>query len=100
MGCICDDLEAGQTALDNANAYDESHFVFSVTSKDAYKWGPIGRESLGEEDEEEGCDLRFWIAGSNTTSCDAFGERAADQLCSRPPLPQTKSSPGILTAFC
>ncbi|MEZ0325080.1 MAG: glutamine-hydrolyzing carbamoyl-phosphate synthase small subunit [Fimbriimonas sp.] len=76
MGCITSDLEAGQEALTKARSYDETDFVQDVTTKEPYKWGPIGRESLGEEDEPGrlrlavlDCGLkynilrRFWAAG-------------------------------------
>ena len=76
MGCICSDLEAGQSALASALSYDETDFVFDVTTKTPYKWGAIGRESLGEADESGrlrlaviDCGLkynilrRFWASG-------------------------------------
>jgi carbamoyl-phosphate synthase small subunit len=76
MGCICDDVDQGREALRKATAYDETDFVLDVSTKEPYKWGPVGRESLGEPDDADrvrlavlDCGLkynilrRFWAAG-------------------------------------
>ncbi|MGV3616399.1 MAG: glutamine-hydrolyzing carbamoyl-phosphate synthase small subunit [Fimbriimonas sp.] len=51
MGAISDDLEAGKAALAAATSYDETDFVDEVTTNEPYRWGPEGRESLGEGDD-------------------------------------------------
>lgn len=68
MGAICDDLDAGHAALDNAQGYDDTDFVYGVTTGDPYKWGPTGKESMGEPDESGrmrlavlDCGLKFNI---------------------------------------
>ncbi|MBS1701348.1 MAG: glutamine-hydrolyzing carbamoyl-phosphate synthase small subunit [Armatimonadetes bacterium] len=76
MGVICDDPVAGKQSLESADRYDDSDFVYQVTTKDSYKYGPSGRESLEEPDAEGrprlvvlDCGLkfnilrRFWSAG-------------------------------------
>lgn len=76
MGVICDDLDAGRAALAATAAYDDTDFVYRVTTEHPYAWGPSGRESLAEL-EDDGrlrlavldCGLkfnilrRFWRAG-------------------------------------
>ncbi len=47
MGVICDDPDAGKAHLERAKGYDETDFVLDVTTKEAYQWGPEGREALG-----------------------------------------------------
>lgn len=51
MGAISDDLDAARAALEHAGSYDEQDFVYDVTAGEAYKWGPVGKESMGEPDE-------------------------------------------------
>jgi carbamoyl-phosphate synthase small subunit len=76
MGVICDDPDAGRAALANSQSYGETDFVYGVTTAEAYKWGPAGKESLEEPDEPTrmrlvvvDCGLkfnilrRFWRAG-------------------------------------
>ncbi len=76
MGVICDDLESGRAKLASTAAYDDSDFVYSVTTAEPYRWGPAGKESLDEPEEGErmrlavlDCGLkfnilrRFWRAG-------------------------------------
>lgn len=46
MGAICDDIDAGRAALENAAVYDETDFVYGVTTSEAYKWGSEGRATL------------------------------------------------------
>jgi carbamoyl-phosphate synthase small subunit len=48
MGAICDDLEAGRAALAAAAGYDESDFVYRVTTDQPYGWGSSGKISLDE----------------------------------------------------
>lgn len=62
--------------LRNAPTYDETDFVYSVTTKAPYKWGPEGKESVENADDPSrlrlvviDCGLkfnilrRFWRAG-------------------------------------
>ncbi|AIE87881.1 glutamine-hydrolyzing carbamoyl-phosphate synthase small subunit [Fimbriimonas ginsengisoli] len=51
MGAICDDLDAGKEALAAAQGYDETDFVYGVSTNAPYKWGREGREGMGETDE-------------------------------------------------
>jgi carbamoyl-phosphate synthase small subunit len=68
MGAICDDVAAGRAALDAATNYDDTDFVYGVSTPVAYKWGPEGREEMGAPDEGErvrlaviDCGLKFNI---------------------------------------
>jgi carbamoyl-phosphate synthase small subunit len=76
MGVICDDIEAGRAALKNSKSYDETDYVYSVTTTTPYKWGRSGKELIDEPDEADrvrlvvvDCGLkfnilrRFWRAG-------------------------------------
>jgi carbamoyl-phosphate synthase small subunit len=76
MACIADSVEAGSMALARAKAYGDSDFVQEVSTPQPYKWGPAGRESLGDADDPGrlrlavlDCGLkhnilrRFWRAG-------------------------------------
>lgn len=77
MGVICDDPERGREALAKASTYDESDFVWSVSTKKPYKWGPTGREEIETPEADDGrkrlvvidCGLkynilrRFWAVG-------------------------------------
>lgn len=76
MAVISDSLERGLAAMNSATAYDESDFVQEVSTRQVYKWGPSGRETLGEADDNNrmrlavlDCGLkhnilrRFWRAG-------------------------------------
>lgn len=76
MGVICDSPEEGKQALSAAEKYEESDFVYKVTTNESYKWGKTGRESIDEVDPEGrprlvvlDCGLkynilrRFWSAG-------------------------------------
>lgn len=77
MGCITtDDPAAALDRLRQARSYDESDFVYAVTTRAPYKWGPSGKESVEEPDEPSrlrlaviDCGLkfnilrRFWRAG-------------------------------------
>lgn len=77
MGCITNDPpETALASLRQAQSYDETDFVYSVTTKAPYKWGASGKESI-EEGDDDGrprlvvldCGLkfnilrRFWRAG-------------------------------------
>jgi carbamoyl-phosphate synthase small subunit len=75
-GVISDDLEAGKAAVETALPYDDRDFVMGVSTNQVYKWGPAGKETLGEPDEPGrsrlavlDCGLkfnilrRFWRAG-------------------------------------
>ena len=96
QGVICETIEQGKSALNSANSYDESDFVFQVTSKQPYKWGRSGKESIGEEDPNGrprlvvlDCGLkfnilrRFWSAGCRpiVVPCDT----SADEILSYNP---------------
>ena len=76
MGCICDDLEVGKARLEGVQNYDETDFVYDVTTSDPYEWGREGRREIGEGNESGrvrlvvlDCGLkynilrRFWKAG-------------------------------------
>ena len=76
MGVVCGDIEQGQAHLAQAQSYDETDFVYKVSTKAPYKWGRSGKESVEEPDEPEkarlvvlDCGLkfnilrRFWAAG-------------------------------------
>lgn len=76
MGVICDDPEAGKAKLGSASRYDDTDFVFHVSTKEPYKWGKTGREAIDEQDPDGrprlvvlDCGLkfnilrRFWSAG-------------------------------------
>jgi carbamoyl-phosphate synthase small subunit len=77
MGMITTgDPVAALAELRASPSYDESDFVYSVSTKVPYKWGPSGRESVEEPDTEGrlrlaviDCGLkynilrRFWRAG-------------------------------------
>ncbi len=76
MGCICDDLEVGKARLESVQNYDETDFVYDVTTSDPYEWGREGRREIGEGNESGrvrlvvlDCGLkynilrRFWKAG-------------------------------------
>ncbi|HWD41040.1 MAG TPA: glutamine-hydrolyzing carbamoyl-phosphate synthase small subunit [Fimbriimonas sp.] len=51
MGVIADDLDVGKALLNHSKSYDDSDFVYDVTTASAYKWGREGKESLAEPDE-------------------------------------------------
>lgn len=77
MGAICDDLDQGRDHLARAASYNETDFVYHVSTKAPYKWGPAGKEDLEEPEPDDGrkrlvvidCGLkfnilrRFWAAG-------------------------------------
>jgi carbamoyl-phosphate synthase small subunit len=77
MGIISDDLEHARARLASTQSYDESDFVYSVSTKESYKWGREGVEPLETPEEEDNrarlvvldCGLkynilrRFWRAG-------------------------------------
>ena len=68
MGAICDDLDAGRAALAAAAGYDDTDFVYQVSTAEPYTWGRQGRIRDGEV-EESGrmklaildCGLKFNI---------------------------------------
>ena len=77
MGVICNELDQGREHLTKAQSYDESDFVYRVSTKAPYKWGPAGREEIGAPEADDNrkrlvvidCGLkynilrRFWAAG-------------------------------------
>ena len=76
MGAIGTDLEEMREALSQVQSYDESDFVYAVTTKMPYKWGPTGKEPIDSPDQSSrprlvviDCGLkhnilrRFWKAG-------------------------------------
>lgn len=76
MGVICDDVDQGRAHLQSAARYDDTDFVYKVTTKAPYKWGRSGKESVESEDDPSrprlvvlDCGLkfnilrRFWAAG-------------------------------------
>lgn len=78
MGSITDGTaESALHAIHAAKTYDETDFVYHVTTRAPYKWGASGKESVEASDEDDGrirlvvldCGLkfnilrRFWSAG-------------------------------------
>lgn len=77
MGMITtDDPHRALARLMSAKSYDETDFVYNVTTKAPYKWGPEGKESVENADDPNrlrlvviDCGLkfnilrRFWRAG-------------------------------------
>ncbi|MBS1716430.1 MAG: glutamine-hydrolyzing carbamoyl-phosphate synthase small subunit [Armatimonadetes bacterium] len=76
LGAIADTQKEAESILSGAPSYDELDFVYQVTTRRAYKWGPAGRESIETEDDPKrprlvvlDCGLkynilrRFWAAG-------------------------------------
>ncbi len=77
MGAITDgDPLFALEHLRTRTKYDETDFVFGVTTKAPYKWGPTGKESIEEQEDDDrlrlvviDCGLkfnilrRFWRAG-------------------------------------
>ena len=76
MGAVCDDPEEGRRLLASTAAYDDTDFVSAVSTPEPYKWGPSGKEAIGEAGEDGrlrlaviDCGLkfnilrRFWRAG-------------------------------------
>lgn len=77
MGMITyGDPNEALTRLRSTPSYDDTDFVYTVTTKAPYKWGRSGKESVEEPDDEErprlvviDCGLkfnilrRFWYAG-------------------------------------
>jgi len=68
MGVVADDLDQGRALLESAKSYEDTDFVYDVTCKTAYKWGPEGKESFVEPDESGrlklaviDCGLKFNI---------------------------------------
>lgn len=46
MGVIADDVDQAREVLARVDAYDESDFVMSVTTKEPYAWGKEGKEAV------------------------------------------------------
>lgn len=76
MGVLCDDLAVGRDLLAKATGYTEIDFVSVVSTREPYKWGRAGIESMSEPDPADrmklavlDCGLkynilrRFWRAG-------------------------------------
>lgn len=77
MGAICDSPQDGISLLESAQSYDDTDFVFKVSTKAPYKWGSMGREEIEAPEPDDGrkrlvvidCGLkynilkRFWAAG-------------------------------------
>ncbi len=68
MGVIADDLEAAKAALAQSKAYDDTDFVWNVTTSTAYKWGREGKEPIDSADDGNllrlavlDCGLKFNI---------------------------------------
>lgn len=68
MGAISDDLDAGREALAKAKGYDDTDFVYDVTTREAYAWGSAGKEALDASDDSGrvrlavlDCGLKFNI---------------------------------------
>lgn len=66
-GVLSDDLERARRLLIESAAYDELDFVGEVSTREAYAWGPEGREPLPTEDDGRkrlvvlDCGLKFNI---------------------------------------
>lgn len=77
MGVICGDPGQGLEHVAKAASYDETDFVYKVSTAGPYKWGPEGREDIAEAEPDDGrkrlvvidCGLkynilrRFWASG-------------------------------------
>lgn len=77
MGVLCADPDQGRAHLAAAASYDDTDFVYKVSTKAPYKWGPSGREEIEEAEPDDGrkrlvvldCGLkfnilrRFWASG-------------------------------------
>ncbi len=77
MGIICSDLDQGHAHLKSVQNYDDTDFVYKVSTKAPYKWGRSGQESIEAPEPDDGrkrlvvidCGLkynilrRFWAAG-------------------------------------
>jgi carbamoyl-phosphate synthase small subunit len=68
MGAISDDIDAAKEKLRESLSYDDTDFVYGVTTRAPYKWGPEGKESVETEDDEDrlrlvvlDCGLKFNI---------------------------------------
>lgn len=68
MGVISDDLDKGRELLAQSASYDDTDFVWNVSTKAAYKWGREGKESVGAPDDSNllrlavlDCGLKFNI---------------------------------------
>jgi len=48
MGVIANSVEEANRTLANAQAYDDTDFVMSVTTKEPYAWGVTGKEAVYE----------------------------------------------------
>jgi carbamoyl-phosphate synthase small subunit len=48
MGVIADDVDAGRAHLAKARSYDETDFVFRVTTEGPYAWGYSGKEAVDD----------------------------------------------------
>lgn len=97
MGVICDDPDQGREAVKRASTYDESDFVWSVSTKGPYKWGPTGREDIEAPEADDGrkrlvvvdCGLkynilrRFWAVGCRPIVVPA-GADAEEVMAYRP----------------
>lgn len=59
MGALANSPEAAKEALANHKSYDETDFVYNVTTKIPYAWGPEGLESI--EASHEGYKLRLVV---------------------------------------
>jgi carbamoyl-phosphate synthase small subunit len=51
MGAICDDPDLGWAALHKSLGYDETDFVYGVTTSAPYKWGAEGKMPIDAPDE-------------------------------------------------
>jgi carbamoyl-phosphate synthase small subunit len=68
MGAIADSVGSALEALAEAASYDETDFVFGVTTRLPYKWGPEGKEPADAPDDPSrarlvvlDCGLKFNI---------------------------------------
>ena len=68
MGVICSDVSLGRALLAKSPDYDHSDFVDQVSTKEVYRWGRMGKESVDGQVEEGrprlavlDCGLKFNI---------------------------------------
>ncbi len=76
MGCITNGTpEEALRILREAKPYDETDFVYGVTTKAPYKWGPSGKESIEAPDPSAGSPGKTGSPASLPTGRDSEASR-------------------------